>query len=75
MLDTVKKFVFNKTFALAAITVVTVILGQFGIQIPHVPDSIITLVFAALTGIHAVTAQEAAYLQGLIESTQQNAGA
>jgi hypothetical protein len=75
MLDTVRKFVYNRTFMLALATVVSVIAGAFGYQIPHVPETWVSLALAVLTGVHAVSAQEAAYLQGLIEAAQNQKGA
>jgi hypothetical protein len=69
--ETVKKFVFNRTFMLAVATVVSVIAGALGYQIPHVPETWVSLALAVATGLHAVSAQEAAYLQGLIESAQE----
>jgi hypothetical protein len=72
MLDTVRKFVYNRTFMLAGATVVSIVLAAFGIEVPHIEGTGVSLVLAVATGLHAVTAEEAAYFQGLFDQIAHN---
>lgn len=68
LIATLRQYAMNKTFMLALATVLSIVLAAFGIVVPHVPAEYVTAALAILTGLKAVSAEEAAYFDGLFDA-------